>query len=229
MPRNLCDMSAFPQQDFFSQYRLPAYGPQPFPYLYTRVYLISAFGTNSGAAGSELADLTFEAMPFEDFGSPTPPPPPDSNSPGIPYSAQATWNHVLADALVRETAFIPPARNPLDIQLYGRSRVILLLRGHFWSFSREMEPISTKHEMRGRYFDVQKHVLTATGVGTPGSTDPYRCISFFSFDPCRPNQPPALNVKHGFSLNVEFVNAGAGVLPITIDPDIENKGGGTDG
>lgn len=205
-----CDQSTFPPSEFFEQNPLSRDFPRGYNYEYTKAYFITAKGTQDGGAGglAELSDLVFTSTPL--FAS---------GPKGTP-KAEESWEDVLRRMFDKHWIAEP---NPLNIQVYERSRVIILLVGEFWEFSRAMEPMSTKLKTEGRYFDLQRHgwddgkVVTPPPVGT-------RCaaISFFSDTPC----DDKLGVRHGFSMNVEFTGGGKlGVLPITIDPDVENKGG----
>lgn len=136
-----------------------------------------------------------------------------------PYTGSGTWKDVLQHVL-NTKPFI--GATSLDFSLAARSRVILLLAGKFWRFSNTMDPMTTKFDFGTQYFDLQRHKLDGNGNAVEaGPTDDCQCISFFADQPC----PSGLGVAHGFSLNIELVKGGKVLLPMTIDPDIENKGG----
>ncbi len=207
---DLCDPKTFPPSEFFEQHPISKNFPQGYDYEYTKAYFITAKGTPGGGAGglSILDDLVFTATTFDA--------PRDKGTP----KAEKSWEDVLREMFDPQGLVDP---NPLNIQIYERSRVIILLVGKFWEFSRAMEPMSTKLDTGDRYFDLQRHGWDGTKVVTPPPAG-MRCeaISFFSDTPCDDKK----DVRHGFSLNVEFRGSGKhGVLPITIDPDVENKGG----
>lgn len=202
---DICNPVNFPNKEFFEQHRLPA-GHVDFDYEYTKAYIIAAVG--AVGANDEVTALEFKSTSFH-----------PKSSPGIPRNKE-TWEEVLTGVLASRHA-LPP--NPLDIDLQRPCRVIFLLNGDFWRFSQEMAPITTKHDFGDQYFDVQRHGWDGKQVVTPPAAGmPCKAISFFSKMPC----PDTRVMKHGFSLNVEFATAGSeSVLPITIDPDVENKGG----
>jgi len=97
--------------------------------------------------------------------------------------------------------------------------------GDFWRFPlgdplTTPDPITTKEDFEGHYHRIGRHLIKNGAAADAGPTDIYRCISFFTNTPCD-HDPP---IKHPISLNVELL-VGQKILPITLDPDIENKGG----
>ncbi|HEX8448814.1 MAG TPA: nucleotide synthetase [Allosphingosinicella sp.] len=203
-----CDMRNFPPRKYFKQHDLPRTGPSGYDYDYTLPYAIRAEGAadNNGV----ITSLRFVLYSLWD----------STTSPKGISRSEETWEAVLQRVLSRERPLLPD--NPLDISIAEPSRVILRLDGSFWHFSQSADPVTTKYDLGRQYFDLQRH---ADGDGRtigPNSVD-YRCASFFSQQPC----PRRLNVRHGFSLNLEFTSASGGeILPVTFDPDIQNTGGG---
>ncbi|WEJ98299.1 MAG: hypothetical protein P0Y59_15245 [Candidatus Sphingomonas phytovorans] len=202
----LCNMSTFRPGRYFEQHELSPVGPISYDYEVTRSFLIRA---ETSTRAGPLDDLTISIYPFEESV-------PDV---GTPHMGAKTWRDVLQHVL-NSQPFI--GVTSLDFSLAVRSRVILLLAGKFWRFSNTMAPMTTKFDLGTQYFDLLRHKLDEKGNAVEaGPTDDCQCISFFADQPC----PSGLNVAHGFSLNIELVNGGKVLLPMTIDPDIENKGG----
>jgi len=100
-----------------------------------------------------------------------------------------------------------------------------------------MASITTKYQYGSQYFDLRRHfhvnnvLTTVTEAEWEHRWKGYdcRCISFYSQDPCLEE----FEVTHSFSLNVDLLmqvkqpdnTVIPMTLPITIDPDVENKGG----
>ncbi len=187
-------------------------------------------GATGVSGGSHLSNLKFEMTDvLSDAG----------RYPGIKKVAGKSWEAELAKLIV---SLVPG--NPFDFQLWFRSRVAFCLSGNFWWFSSAMDPMTTKYDVgREQYFNLLLHFVDGTGQLQSLTREewaqqhpdlPCKCISFYTGDPCRDHALPggAPRVLHGFSLNVEVGSLlGSGmidrssVLPITFDPDVENKGG----
>jgi hypothetical protein len=225
----VCDMSKFPNMKYFQQHEMPEYGPVDFQYDYTRLLVIRAEATIGPA--NVLVSLNTIMEEFEDGGQP-----------GIPRTIKE-WDDILMDHLgavptTRVPTPMPGSEAPFDFTLWNKSRVIIMLLGQFWRFSAKMAAVTTKHQYGSQYFDLRRHFLNEAGefcsipeadweqkfIGTKCT-----CVSFFSQEPCL----PVFNARHGFSFNIDLMmekTLPGGVtvpttLPITIDPDIENKGG----
>ncbi|AQR72380.1 nucleotide synthetase [Sphingomonas sp. LM7] len=204
------DETTLPPPDFFEQHRLPEDGPPGYSPEFTKTYFIVAKGAVEDASVglTGLIDLLFQSEV-----SVTPDPR------GIPNS-QKDWRVVLEEAF---SALGDNVTNPLNIEVQAPSRVILRLIGDFWQFSRTMDPITTKADFGQQYFGMQSHGWDGEVIDSPPPGIPISAISFSTLAP----HPESENVGHGFSLNVEFTSLdGKYILPITIDPDVENKGGG---
>jgi len=128
--------------------------------------------------------------------------------------------------------FLDFVRNPLDFSVYKKTAVLIRLIGQFWQFSNSMAAISTKQDLDSQYYSPTRHRQAVPG-GDPDSVPDgkgladYRCISFCTDKPCRQNLLGlGQHVKHGFSLNLDLIMPNKAIVPITFDPDIENKGAG---
>ena len=114
------------------------------------------------------------------------------------------------------------------------------LHDEFWAFSRDLSPFTTKYDYEDQYFDLLLHRMDGGKLvsmtqelwqkQTPDER--CRCISFFTKRPCRDIELGGPQIFHRFSLNLELFTAKSdgtvdenNYLPMTIDPDIENKGG----
>lgn len=226
---HICDRR-FKARKYFRQHELPPGSPNNHPYEYSRALVIRLEPEVDNGKLAKLNPTLQELVVGEIMlGDP----------PGIPKGTRA-WEDVAADlldpSLTRNT-------NPIDFQLWNISRIIFSLEGDFWRFSSSLAPLTTKHNYRGQYFDLRRHFMTPVGPKSlteeqwkrwleqwPDQT--CHCISFYTKKPCRERPNPKNNVKHGFSLNIELLfldEQGLPVpdkmLPITFDPDIENKGG----
>lgn len=118
----------------------------------------------------------------------------------------------------------PPGRTPLDFPVYGKTCIILRLVGNFWSY-RYTDPATTKRNLGNHYYNLRRHAFLNGTIQDPQPTSDFQCISFFSGEPC----DDAINVRHGINLHADLVmmvNGNEERLPIVLDPDIENKGGG---
>jgi len=216
---DVCDMSNFPPQPYFDQYVIPEEIPANYDYEYTRLFYIWAEATVNSS--SEIQTITTSIR--EDTFT--------SQIPGTPKNVQA-WESIAENSLQSLPA-VPPT--PFDFAVWTESRVILLLSQPFWVFSPNMAALTTKYDYEGHYFDLRRHeVIGGNFINVPDaiwqrdwSGQPSRCISFYTKDPCRDWQLPggSPKVTHGFSLNLEVPMADGKRLPITVDPDIENKGG----
>jgi len=223
---DICNMSNFPTLRYFNQYEIPDHGPAGYEYQYTRCLLISAEATVSSARNV----LTFTPAMADQFHS--------GQYPGVPRPAN--WEDVIFDSYPTSefAGFLPPS--PFDFKLWHKSRIAIRLQGDFWRFSTDLAPITTKHQYGTQYFNMLLHrkegasliSLTLDQWRAESPVQPCRCISFFTGEPCRDSALPGGSPKvvHGFSLNVEiprYDTSGTlqNLLAITIDPDIENKGG----
>ena len=108
-------------------------------------------------------------------------------------------------------------RNPLDIMIKEECKVFIRLIGDFWRFA-EDDQFTTKRNCGDRYYQLQAYAREDVDGDNDGVDD----IKVISFNAEAPPKPP-VRMRHGFSLNVEFVD-GRGVIPITIDPTIKNEG-----
>jgi len=204
---NACTSNVYGGAQYFVQHEILD-GPES--YDYTRCFIIYAHSAGTGY----LNDLKFEiraVLENNDLGTP---------------KTEMSWRDKLRDLLSYPAmaALFDPA-TPLDFYLKRKSCILIRLMGDFWRFPKGPlgvvpAPVTTKEDFEGHYHKVGRHILKGGVVADAGPTDVYRCISFFSNSPCE-LEPP---VKHPISLNVEML-VGQLVLPITIDPDIENKGG----
>ncbi|HEV7660677.1 MAG TPA: nucleotide synthetase [Allosphingosinicella sp.] len=223
----LCDMTKFPDDKYFKQYEIPQSGPNGDDYDYTRLLLLKAGATTdiNGPDPRSVLDLSFELEELKE----------DGGRPGIEHFGDQTWEK-LAESLFNPELI--RVGGPFDFTLWNKSRVVIMLKGEFWELSQNLSPFTTKQDYGGHYSDLRRHVLDDDGVfqslteqewekdwkGTPCN-----CFSFYSGDPCL----PSWKTFHGFSLNVDLImwtqsSSGPPVkktLPITVDPDIENKGG----
>ena len=225
----VCDMSKFPKMKYFQQHEIPEYGPAGFQYDYTRLLIIRAKATTG--ATDDLLTLNTIMEEYEDGGRP-----------GIARTTKGWWP-ILKDYFgvgrrAGPRTRVPGHKKPFDFTLWDRSRVIIVIKGDFWKFAPQMAAVTTKHQYGSQYFDLRRHFVDENNQlqDIPESVWEHKylgtkcnCVSFFSQDPCLTE----LNVTHGFSFNIDLVMdmtlpSGAKVpttLPITIDPDIENKGG----
>ena len=202
----ICEMSNFKPGKYFEQHELNSSGPIIYDYEYTRSLVIFA---SSRSAPGKLKDLTISISSYLEAQA-------GIGSKKVPGS---TWQEKLNEVLLSQP-FIRRGTS-LDFSVSAASRVILLLAGGFWRFSNTMEALTTKFDFGSQYFDLQRHVVDPNGNVVPaGPNDDCRCISFFTDVPCH----KSLSVRHAFSLNIELL-MGPLVLPLTVDPDIENKGG----
>lgn len=226
----VCDMSKFPKTKYFQQHEIPEYGPEGFQYDYTRLLIIRAEATVA-TSKPDLLTLNTIMEEYEDGGRP-----------GIARTTKEWWP-ILKDYFHAGTrpgprAPVPGSKTPFDFTLWDKSRIIVVIKGDFWRFSPQLAAVTTKHQYGSQYFDLRRHFVDKTGQlkDIPEAVWEHKylgtkcnCVSFFSQNPCLPE----LNVTHGFSLNIDLMMemtlpSGASVpttLPITIDPDIENKGG----
>jgi hypothetical protein len=223
---NVCDPASFPPRTYFEQHEIPDQIPGGYDYQYIRGLLIAAKGTGSPDLDSLKFELTDELL---DGG----------RYPGVKKVAGKSWEtsfpHLFSMAGI--------LGNPFDFQLWFRSRVAFFLKGDFWWFSTAMEPFTMKYVYDGQYFNLLLHFVDGNGVlqsltreqwAQQHPDTPCKCISVYTLDPCRDSTLPggAPRVLHGFSLNIEvgalLPNGSIDrslVLPITFDPDVENKGG----
>lgn len=216
--------------EFFSQHKIEGNSQD---YEYTRSFII--YATSSQAAGVLTNGVSINIMPVnesqENLGTP---------------KTESTWDKQLEKLLRRQIPPIPASstvpflaleqtradnlvadffRTSLDFTLRRKSCILIRLIGNFWTFSPNISPVTTKHNYGTQYQNLQKHWLNPTtdAVERPPAGADYNCVSLFCGDPCR----DSLNVSHGFSFNIELIMDIAGEekrLPVTIDPDVENKG-----
>ena len=193
-------------------------GPTPAKELYThtRCFKISA---RTKAAGP-LQDLSISIAAVHD----------EVPNLGTPRDLEP-WR-IAAKRLFRAEEFMldGPRRTSLDFSIARPSRVVILLEGTFWRFSETLAPLTTKQDFSARYFDLRRHQRNAGGEIVDIQPDmECRLISFETVMPLLNGE------RHGFSLNIDLLievvnpnNNGLEILPlpITIDPDIENKGNG---
>jgi hypothetical protein len=213
---NVCSPTAFPDVPYFEQHELAEFGPPGYTYQHTRGLRIR---TTQDPFSAEMVDSVFAL---------------GSNYPGLPYDPavpSTRWEEVV------ETLFAMPGVPPtsFDFTLWFRSRIGIFMEDGFWWFSTKLAPITMKHRYGAHYFDLRLHHVDGGSLASltldqwrqTRPNERCRCISFFAQDPCRdPRLDPLLpQIWHGFSLNLELYSPGMAPLPITIDPDVENKGG----
>jgi hypothetical protein len=224
----------FVDDEFFSQHKID---PDTLDYEYTRCFIIYATtGSNSIIDNVLMRDFTVNIKPVfdqeENLGTP-------KNSlewdkvlkeflnlpiPPIPSSSIAPLVE-SEKSIVLANNFPAPIRTALDFGLKRKTCVLIRLVGDFWTFSPRISPVTTKHNYGKQYYNLGRHWLNPATqqVEVPPQDADYPCVSFFSKKPCL----NALNRKHGFSFNLELIMDIDGTeerLPITVDPDIENKG-----
>ena len=223
-----CTPANFPSHTYFSQNEIPTSGPPGYDWDYVRGLVIRAEGAVAGGGA-----LTRLRLSMSDYLS-------DSGAfPGIKRVQGTDWKTYISQLFALGIA--PPT--PFDFRLWFRSRVIIYLAGDFWRFSTKLAPFTTKHQYADQYFDLLLHHMDGGTVASISRSEwestrpdrPCKCISFYAGEPCRDSGLPAPvspKVLHGFSLNIEIGRIRADgtidpteALPITIDPDIENKGG----
>lgn len=201
---------------FFEQHPLPQGGPGD--YELTRRFRIVATGAEgAGGPGGPLQQLSLVLVSLD-------------QEPGTAKAPGSEWEDLVAQMLGEQ--LIEPD-NPLDFAIYDTSRVAIQLTQPFLRFSPSMAPLTTKKKhANGKYYDLRLHTLTGAGLVSETEVEwrqnrpqtPCRCISFFTLDPDHASS----GTRDGFSMNVDLVGEEGGqefVIPITIDPDIENKGG----
>jgi len=106
-------------------------------------------------------------------------------------------------------------RTPLDFAIGKKCFIALKLYGNFWEFSRRSAgAVRTKDDFDRRYYRLRLHENSGRSA----------CVSFCAEEP----ENHVNKVRHGINLYVDFIRTENGEvlrLPVTIDPDIENKGG----
>jgi hypothetical protein len=212
---------------YFEQHEIPQHGPSGYDYKYTRALKITAKGNDDGNGVIE----TFQAYMEDAFLT-------GGQYPGIPKSTSNEWANLIPHLFDVSLA----RGNPFDFALWYPSRIAFFLVGDFWRFSTKMAPFTTKHQYGAQYFDLLLHYMDAAGLHSITQEDwdsnrpeqPCKCVSFSTLDPCLDSALGSGNPKvlHGFSLNLEVAPLLANgtihpddYLPLTIDPDVENKGG----
>lgn len=211
---------------FYKQHKLPRTGWTKGHELVQR-FIIIAEGSvkedsvNEGGVNEDkiLKSLKFNIYKF------------DAKDPveGVKVDSYKDWEK-LAEVMLDRSG-IADQRGSLDFGIYGRSRVLIFLPQTFWYFSSEMPALSTKQEHQGRYYDLRLHTLISDGGKSAlvsetqkewlknRPTAKCKCISFATEFP----HPANSKIKHGYCFNIELEES---YIPITVDPDIENKGGG---
>ncbi len=193
--------------------RLPRGNPTNYQYNYTRCFYIYA----TGSGRPHLGDLQFRIISMEEA----------KREWGNPRRA-GEWE-TFAEKLM--SGYHPAARGatPLDFCVSDVSRIVLRLLGDFWKFSDAPAAVTTKLDQGGMYFDLRRHMPDARGhLVDAGPRDPCRCISFFTREPAdyRDERRDGMNFHVDFiELNLEGRVYGSNLLPVIIDPDVENKGG----
>ncbi len=229
---DVCDPANFPPMKYFQQHELAEFGEPGYSYDYTRVFVARMEATLQGAAEVDTLTTTMDEYDFQ-TGRRYP------GQPRLDAEQEYPWQDSLTDVLSKVHA--APPTTPFDFTLWFKSRVVMILSGRAWQFSRYLAPITTKHQLGSQYFDLLLHRLDPVAGLVSVTQEQWqtntpnlgcRCISFFTGGPCRDSALGAPKILHGFSLNVELLYYEANgqvdptkYLPITIDPDIENKGG----
>lgn len=221
---NVCDPANFPPQQYFQQHEIPQWGPNEYQYEHTRGLVIRADPVydTTGQIFKGLSTVLEDAFR-------------DVKYPGVPAKTRS-WPDVVVDLFA-----VPAVRNPYDFKLWFKSRVAIRLVDDFWRFSRDLDPFTTKYDYDGHYFDLLLHRLDGAGKLVSMTPAQWRktsyqidckCISFFTQRPCRDVDLGGPQVFHGYSLNMDLFSLNQGgtidpekFLPMTIDPDVENKGG----
>jgi len=186
-------------------------GPANYDWEYTRCFLIRAKGTlsvNPPLLTNMGFVLTAATTDDEDKGT----------GKSIP------WETRVRQLLNVAAPFVSQTRTEMDFTLKRPSRIVFRLDGTFWRFSTTVSPVTMKDDFGTRYFDLQRHVLDASGVPRePRLGEEYDCVSFFCDQPFA----AGLGIRHGFNINLELLSTFHGrpvALPISIDPDVENQG-----
>ena len=103
--------------------------------------------------------------------------------------------------------------SPLDFAIQKKCFITLRLVGDFWRFSAVRPGVTTKsRHADSRYYGLVPH--SRNGV--------IKAITFCAKTPREASN--GAYVRHGINFYVDFMQDGM-ILPVIIDPDIENKGG----
>jgi hypothetical protein len=194
-------------------HKLPAGKPTNYHYSYTRCFYIYA----TGQGAPHLSQLQFGIIPMQEI----------KKEWGNPRQA-GEWDHFAALLMRSYNPMSRGVRTPLDFCISDVSRVVLRLLGNFWRFSDEPAAVTTKSKLSGKYFDLRRHKLDANNQTSDADPDEdCRCVSFFTMDP----DDYRLRRRDGLNLHVDFIGLDQSgqidlsrLLPVLIDPDVENKG-----
>lgn len=228
---NVC--KRFPREEFFTQHPLPSRAVGDADFDEVRCFIIWAAATKPGVFLNELI-MRIDEIQFENLESFD-----DKLKALLDYEFKPIPFPPLDDkpsAIRLDTIFDPFAliNSPLNFSIKDSSAIIIRLIGDFWRFSTSMRAISTKHDLEGHYYTARRHWKSGNdvrevddAVDLPG----HRCISFFSGKPCRKDYfGPGDHVRHGLSFNIDFIMPNkVDFIPVTFDPDVENKGGNPGG
>lgn len=131
------------------------------------------------------------------------------------------------------TAALPAAHrllevNPFDFKVDRRCRLVFWLRGEFWRFSNVLDAMTLK-QPSARYHSLRRLAWDADAQDFVDCTDgPCRIISAIAeIDDGVPIDLAGEPDTDGYNLNFDllWVDGGAlNVLPLTIDPEIDNRG-----
>ena len=148
-------------------------------------------------------------------------PHPDDGPHGKKFDTLALAEAAMADFARpggSQQGLLPPPLmddpTPLDFSISKRCIIGLRIVGNFWRFA-DTDAITTKNEILTeeaieRYYNLYRHNE--------------QTVSFYASKPVK-EEPGADNKKHPINIHVDFLNTLWGtVLPVILDPDIENKG-----
>jgi len=134
----------------------------------------------------------------------------DRDESGGKVIAPGQWPESDIDSELTDSRFVPPTQ--LDFPIQRRCIIALRLVGKFWKF-RSRDAIKTKaRHADKRYYSLRTYEIDGQ----------LRGVAFCAKKPYRRRHDGSY-VKHGINLYVDFVQDHF-ELPVTIDPDIENKG-----
>jgi hypothetical protein len=122
---------------------------------------------------------------------------------------------------------------PLDISVVHPSHIVIWLYGDFWEFMRknqikDADRIKAKKNTTNhgnKYGNLNGWRIERGLSGwTLSESDENQWANMISFQ-CDQPEPAENKVKHAFNFYINIKAAGQNILPIIIDPNVENKGG----
>lgn len=205
------------------RYSLPRAGAVE--YEVTRRFFIEVTGNPKGSQkGADgypiLVRLCFTLIAVDD-------------APGVRRTT-TSWQDLAKDSVIK----LMSTSNPFDFSIYLPTRIIIGIPSvhDFLSFSLEVDPLTTKEDYSQKYFDLRLHTMESGQLISNTREEwirlrpsvPCRCISFATDKPHDADD----DIRDAYSISLTLrVSVGSGtstqsfVLPISFDPDIENKGG----